>query len=84
MLACGVVCAGAAVRRDLVPERWRLMALISPVFLLAGVGAGLLHAQSPDPLAKLAQIEPGEVSVVGRLASPPEPCLLYTSDAADE
>lgn len=49
------------------------MALISPAFLLAGVGAGLLHTQSPDPLAELAEIEPGEVSVTGRLASPPDP-----------
>ena len=73
LLACGVLCAGVAIRRDLVPERWRLMALISPAFLLAGVGAGMLHAQSPDPLAELAAVEPGEVSVVGRLASPPEP-----------
>lgn len=73
VLAGGVVCAGAAVWRSLVPERWRVMALISPFFLLAGVGAGMLHSHSPDPLEELAALAPGEVSVVGRMASPPEP-----------
>lgn len=73
ILAGVVVCAGAAVWRSLVPGRWRVMALISPFFLLAGVGAAMLHAQAPDPLGELAEISPGEVSVVGRVASPPEP-----------
>lgn len=73
VLAAGVVCAGAVVCRSLVPEHWRLMALISPAFLLAGVGAAMLHSESPDPLQKLAGIAPGEVSVEGRVASPPEP-----------
>jgi competence protein ComEC len=68
-----VLCAGAAIWRNLVPERWRLMVLISPLFLLAGVGAAALHSSSPDPLEEVAALSPGEVSVVGKLASPPEP-----------
>lgn len=85
LLAGGVVCAGAAVWRELLPERWRMMALLSPVFLLAGVGAGVLHSQTPDPLAELAAMEPGKVSVVGRLDSPPEPTGIgYGADFSVE
>lgn len=73
LLAGGVVCVGAAVWQGLVPDRWRVMALISPFFLLAGIGAATLHSGSPDPLEELAGLDPGEVSVVGRVASPPEP-----------
>jgi hypothetical protein len=32
----------------------------------------VLHAATPDPLAELAAMEPGEVVLVGRIASPPE------------
>lgn len=81
VLAGGVVCAGAAVRRDLVPQRWWVMAVISPFFLLAGVGAAALHSMSPDPLEELAGIAPGKVSVEGRVASPPEPAGIgYGAD----
>lgn len=73
VLASLIVCAGAALRRSLVPERWRVMAVVCPVFVIAGAGAALLHSQAPDPLERLAEIEPGEVTVVGEVASPPEP-----------
>ena len=33
----------------------------------------LLHATASDPLCELAALEPGEVVVVGRASSPPEP-----------
>jgi len=79
--ASGVVCAGAVFWRSLVPERWRVMALISPLFLLAGVGAGALHSASPEPVAELAETSPGEVAVEGWVASPPEPAGIgYGAD----
>jgi hypothetical protein len=81
VLAVFVIVLGAGIWRSLVPERWRLMALISPLFLLAGVGAAALHSASPDPLGELASLEPGEVYVAGRVASPPEPSGIgYGSD----
>lgn len=81
VIAAGVICAGAGLWRSLVPHRWRVMALISPLFLLAGVGAAVLHSQAPDPLEELAEIAPGEVAVVGRIASPPEPAGIgYGAD----
>ena len=41
-------------------------------FAAGGVTIALLHAATPDPLAELAAMEPGEVVLVGRIASPPE------------
>ena len=38
VLASAVVSAGAALRKDLVPEDWRAMALLSPLFVAGGVG----------------------------------------------
>lgn len=66
-----VVCAGAAVWRDLVPQEWRMMALLAPIFALGGVGIALAHASAPDPLAKLAGLEPGQVVMVGEVSSTP-------------
>jgi competence protein ComEC len=73
VLASVIVSAGACSRRDLVPGEWRLMAILAPLFAAGGVGIALLHAATSDPLAKLAALEPGEVVIVGRVASPPVP-----------
>jgi competence protein ComEC len=71
VLASAVVSVGALVWGDLVPSEWRLMALLAPLFAAGGVGIALLHAATPDPLAELAALEPGEVVVVGNISSPP-------------
>jgi competence protein ComEC len=74
LLAAGLIVAvGTLVWRDLVPAEWRLMAVLAPLFTAGGVMIALLHAATPDPLAELAAMEPGEVMLVGRIASPPEP-----------
>jgi competence protein ComEC len=70
--AGSIVAIGALVWRDLVPTEWRLMAVLAPVFAAGGVAIALVHAATPDPLAELAAMEPGEVVLVGRIASPPE------------
>jgi competence protein ComEC len=73
LIAAGLIVAmGALLRRDLVPADWRLMAILTPFFTAGGVMIALLHAVTPDPLAELAAMEPGEVVLVGRIASPPE------------
>ena len=72
LLASLVVSAGAAVRHDLVPGPWRLMALLAPLFVSCGAGVALLHASAPDPLAGLAALEPEGVVVEGEISSPPE------------
>ena len=71
VLASLVVSAGAAYRRDLVPPEWRMMAIVGPLFAAGGVGIALLHAATPDPLADLAAVEPGEVTIAGRVISAP-------------
>jgi hypothetical protein len=48
------------------------MAVLAPHFVAGGVTIALLHAATPDPLAELASMEPGEIVLVGRIASPPE------------
>jgi len=68
-----IVSAGALLWRDLVPPGWRPMAVLLPLFTVAGAGIAFLHATTPDPLADLAAVEPGEVIIVGRIASPPTP-----------
>lgn len=65
------VCAGALYWRDLVPGQWRVMAVLAPLFVAGGVGIATMHLATPDPLADLAEIQPGEVTVVGEIASPP-------------
>jgi competence protein ComEC len=72
LLAGATVATGALLWRNLVPAEWRLMAVLAPVFAAVGVAIALLHAATPDPLAQLAAMEPGEVVLVGRIASPPE------------
>jgi competence protein ComEC len=67
-----IVAIGALLRRDLVPTEWRLMAVLAPLFVAGGVTIALLHAATPNPLAELAAMEPGEVVLVGRIASQPE------------
>ena len=53
----------------------------SPFFAAGGVAIALLHAATADPLAELAAMEPGEVVLVGRIASPPEPSSFgYMAD----
>ena len=57
------------------------MAVLGPVFATAGVAIALLHAATEDPLAELAAMEPGEVVLVGSIASPPEPSSFgYMAD----
>jgi len=73
VLASVIVSAGASLWRHLVPGEWRLMAILAPLFAAGGVGIAFLHAATPDPLAELAALEPGEVVIVGRVASPPVP-----------
>jgi competence protein ComEC len=73
VLANVIVSAGVLLSRDLVPAEWRLMAILAPLFAAGGAAIALLHAATPDPLAELAALEPGEVVVVGRIASPPVP-----------
>ncbi len=72
LVAVFIVAIGALTWRDLVPAEWRLMAVLAPLFAAGGVTIALLHAATPDPLAELAAMEPGEVVLVGRIASPPE------------
>jgi competence protein ComEC len=72
VVACLIVAAAALLWHDLIPIEWRLMAVLGPVFAAAGVAIALLHAATEDPLAELAAMEPGEVVLVGRMASPPE------------
>ncbi len=71
VVASAIVSAGALLWRNLVPAEWRLMAILGPLFVVGGVGISSLHAATPDPLAELAALEPGEVVIVGRVASPP-------------
>ena len=66
-----VVGAGALVWRDLAPPGWRVMAAVSPVFLAGGIGIAAAHAGAPDPLKDLAELEPGGVTIVGKVSSPP-------------
>ena len=73
VLASAIVSVGALSWRSLVPAEWRLMAILAPLFAAGGVGIAFLHAATPDPLTQLAAIEPGEVVIVGRVASPPVP-----------
>ena len=73
VLASAIVSAGALSLRDLVPAEWRLMAILAPLFAFAGVGIAFIHAATADPLAQLAALEPGEVVIAGRVASPPTP-----------
>ena len=72
VVACLVVAAATLMWNDLMPSEWRLMAVLGPVFAGAGVAVALLHGATEDPLAELAAVEPGEVMMVGRIASPPE------------
>ncbi len=72
-VASVTVSMGALVWRALVPNSWRLMVILIPLFVSGGVGIAYLHAATPDPLAELAALEPGEVTVVGEVASPSVP-----------
>jgi competence protein ComEC len=72
-MACLLITAASLLWRDLVPLEWRLMAVLGPLFAAAGVVIALLHAATEDPLAELAAMEPGEIIMVGRISSPPEP-----------
>ena len=72
IVACLIVAIGALLWQGLVPAEWRLMAVMAPLFASGGAAIALLHAATPDPLAELAAMEPGEVVLVGKIASPPE------------
>ena len=72
IVACLIVAIGALLWQGLVPAEWRLMAVMAPLFASAGAAIALLHAATPDPLAELAAMEPGEVVLIGNIASPPE------------
>ncbi len=85
VLASLVVSAGAALKRDLVPDDWRTMAVLGPLFTAGGVGIAFLHMATPDPLSEFAAIEPGEVVMVGRVISPPVPTKVgYRADVRVE
>ncbi len=85
MVAGVVVAFGALAWRGLVPEGWRLMALVAPLFAAGGVGIALAHAGAPDPLSELAGLEPGEVVIVGKVSSPPvESSYGYRADVRVE
>lgn len=71
LLASFAVSGGALYWRELVSSDWRMMAVLGPLFIAGGVGIATLHLATPDPLAELAGFEPGEVTVVGKVASPP-------------
>ncbi|MDQ3568455.1 MAG: ComEC family competence protein [Actinomycetota bacterium] len=71
VLASIVVCAGSLFWKGLVPPDWRPMAVLLPLFVAAGAGIAFVHATTPDPLADLAAVEPGEVIITGKIASPP-------------
>ncbi len=66
-----IVCVGSLLWRGLAPAQWRLMAMLGPLFATGGVCVAVVHAESPDPLAELAAMEPGEVILVGTISSPP-------------
>ncbi|WP_119068205.1 ComEC/Rec2 family competence protein [Rubrobacter indicoceani] len=66
-----IVAASAALDVELVPEGFRLLAVLAPLFVGGGYVVAALHASAPDPLAELAALEPGAVTVVGEVASPP-------------
>ena len=73
-VALGAGCllaSGALVWRELVPTEWRMMAVLVPLFVVAGIGIAFMHAGAADPLEDLAGLEPGEVVIVGTIASPP-------------
>jgi competence protein ComEC len=72
IVASIIVALAALLWRDIAPFEWRLMALLGPMFVAGGVAIALLHAAAEDPLADLAAMQPGEVVLVGRMASPPE------------
>ena len=85
-VAASVVLAfGAPAWRRLVAEEWRLMTLMAPFFLVAGIGIASAHAGAADPLSELAGLEPGEVIVVGKVSSPPvESGFGYRADVRVE
>ncbi len=71
VLATGILSVGALYWGELVPVQWRPMAVLAPLFAATGIGIASLHAGAPDPLAELAALQPGEVVIVGEIASPP-------------
>ena len=80
-----VVSVAVAFRSGLVPDEWRVMAVLSPLFVASGAGIALLHTTAFDPLLELAEVEPGEVVVVGRVVSPPVPTKVgYRADVRVE
>ncbi|HEU4495159.1 MAG TPA: ComEC/Rec2 family competence protein, partial [Rubrobacteraceae bacterium] len=71
LAACIIFSVAALAWRSFVAAEWRLMVIAAPLFAGAGVGISFLHTATPDPLAQLAALEPGEVVIVGSVASPP-------------
>ncbi len=85
LLTSLVFSVAVAARSGLVPDEWRAMAVLSPFFVAGGVGIALLHTTVSDPLLELAEVEPGEVVVVGRVVSPPVPTKVgYRADVRIE
>ncbi|MCA1718585.1 MAG: ComEC/Rec2 family competence protein [Actinobacteria bacterium] len=81
LLTSLVVSVAVAAWGGLVPDEWRAMAVLSPLFVASGAGIALLHTTAFDPLLELAEVEPGEVVVVGRVVSPPVPTKVgYRAD----
>lgn len=85
LLTSFIVSVAVAARSGLVPDEWRAMAFLSPLFVAAGTRIAFLHTTAFDPLLELAEVEPGEVVVVGRVVSPPVPTKVgYRADVRVE
>lgn len=80
VISVGVICAGAGLWRSLVPHRWRVMTLISPLFLLAGVGRPRSTHRLQSPSKSLRRLRPASRGG-GQDSSPPEPAGIgYGAD----
>lgn len=71
LAASVIVVAASALDISLVPPDFRVFALLAPLFVGGGCVVALLHSTAPDPLEELASLEPGMVTVSGKVASPP-------------
>lgn len=76
LLAAGLLSLLTVLWRSVLPQEWRLMGIMLPLFVAGGVGISYIHASAEDPLAELAALEPGEVVAVGRISSPVAPAAF--------
>lgn len=71
LVASLIVAVAAALDVRFVPQEFRLAALLAPLFVGGGFVVAVLNSSASDPLAELASLEPGTVTVVGRVTSAP-------------